>query len=1042
MVFHFARTHVPVPQETAPLTEADGTLSSCNPKRRAPRIAKELRRKRFTTQKGLSREEWSASPETLGSSPHWMALGKSGQLSLGFRRRRRRGQEPWGRSMKKRAGPVGSSMRSVVGFLSQRGLQGDPLLTQDFQRRRLRGCRNLYKKDLLGHFGCVNAIEFSNNGGQWLVSGGDDRRVLLWHMEQAIHSRVKPVQLKGEHHSNIFCLAFNSGNTKVFSGGNDEQVILHDVESSETLDVFAHEDAVYGLSVSPVNDNVFASSSDDGRVLIWDIRESPHGEPFCLANYPSAFHSVMFNPVEPRLLATANSKEGVGLWDIRKPQSSLLRYGGNLSLQSAMSVRFNSNGTQLLALRRRLPPVLYDIHSRLPVFQFDNQGYFNSCTMKSCCFAGDRDQYILSGSDDFNLYMWRIPPDPEAGGIGRVVNGAFMVLKGHRSIVNQVRFNPHTYMICSSGVEKIIKIWSPYKQPGCTGDLDGRIEDDSRCLYTHEEYISLVLNSGSGLSHDYANQSVQEDPRMMAFFDSLVRREIEGWSSDSDSDLSESTILQLHAGVSERSGYSDSESSASLHHSPPPVANEPADTGFHLGPLGAAAIASPPPSSCEDVASRQQRLSALRRYQDKRLLALSNESDSDENACEAELDTDLFPRPRSPSPEENESSSSSSSSSTEDEEELNERRTSTRQRNAMRRRQKPPRDDRPGAPAKHTGTYIGEDNYDYPQIKVDDLSSSPASSPERSTSNVETHPGRASPASDMESVERKIYKAYKWLHYSYISYSTSKDEETSLGVGGEADEGKPGTSEKSHIAPSSSRSGLSAASPHGSQELPIEGQGREALKEGSPTTSPSHGPGCDHDSHAGAEEQEGTSQSTSNPSSLEHTFETKKLNGKSIGKALSERSEEQPLSTAPKGSCLALGSGPTSCPRTQSDDSEERNLETVCPNHNNGHFHPRPLHLHNNGQNFGESEAITHSSPGHSDADNDNVLLPGALLHKDCHLSEMDCEDHSTGTKEDLTEPHLPDIRGSHGRSGLKRHRGELEDTDSENSCSEKKLKT
>lgn len=28
----------------------------------------------------------------------------------------------------------------------------------------------------------------------------------------------------------------------------------------------------------------------------------------------------------------------------------------------------------------------------------------------SVCF-----QYILSGSDDFNLYMWRIPSDPEAG---------------------------------------------------------------------------------------------------------------------------------------------------------------------------------------------------------------------------------------------------------------------------------------------------------------------------------------------------------------------------------------------------------------------------------------------------------------------------------------------------------------------------------------------------------------------------------------------------------------------------------------------------
>lgn len=45
----------------------------------------------------------------------------------------------------------------------------------------------------------------------------------------------------------------------------------------ETLNVFLHDDAVYGLSVSPVNDNVFASSADDGRVLIWDTREPPHG---------------------------------------------------------------------------------------------------------------------------------------------------------------------------------------------------------------------------------------------------------------------------------------------------------------------------------------------------------------------------------------------------------------------------------------------------------------------------------------------------------------------------------------------------------------------------------------------------------------------------------------------------------------------------------------------------------------------------------------------------------------------------------------------
>lgn len=963
--------------------------------------------------------------------------------------------------MKRRLG-LGGSMRSVVGFLSQRGVQGDPLLTQDFQRRRLRGCRNLYKKDLLGHFGCVNAIEFSNNGGQWLVSGGDDRRVLLWQMEQAIHSRVKPVQLKGEHHSNIFCLAFNSGNTKVFSGGNDEQVILHDVESTETLDVFAHEDAVYGLSVSPVNDNVFASSSDDGRVLIWDIRESPHGEPFCLANYPSAFHSVMFNPVEPRLLATANSKEGVGLWDIRKPQSSLLRYGGNLSLQSAMSVRFNSNGTQLLALRRRLPPVLYDIHSRLPVFQFDNQGYFNSCTMKSCCFAGDRDQYILSGSDDFNLYMWRIPPDPEAGGIGRVVNGAFMVLKGHRSIVNQVRFNPHTYMICSSGVEKIIKIWSPYKQPDCTGDLDGRIEDDSRCLYTHEEYISLVLNSGSGLSHDYANQSVQEDPRMMAFFDSLVRREIEGWSSDSDSDLSESTILQLHAGVSERSGYSESESSASLHHSPPQMAEESDETAYNLGTLRS--TESPPVR--EDVASRQQRLSALRRYQDKRLLALSNESDSDENTCEAELDTDLFPRPRSPSPEENESSSSSSSSSTDDEEELNERRASTRQRNALRRRQKMQREERTSTNPENVSTYIGEDIYDYPQIKVDDLSSSPASSPGRSSTNMEVLKERAYPCSDSESVERKIYKAYKWLQYSYISYSTGKDGESSHEEG-ENDEGRPGTSGRHSTALSLNKedaSNLSLLVPHGVQDIFTESHSKETLKEYCMVENSSNGQDHECDNQQWTEDQGSTSQDVSG-GSVEHSFETKKLNGKAICKELNSRTEEpctqtsglleqkstqncQPASShhslaISKDSLSAAGicSGSGNYSRNQTDDSEARNVEMSCVNHNNGHFHPCPSYF-NNGQRVGEQETVTQGLQPYVNADNGNLVQTGVTLHKDCCLSETDSSSYSVVMKEDISNLHLTDTESSQTLGGLKRHRAEFEDTDSENSSSEKKLKT
>ena len=49
------------------------------------------------------------------------------------------------------------------------------------------------------------------------------------------------------------------------------------ISRGETKDVFPHEDAVYGLSADPCNPSVFASACDDGRLLIFDIRDSTAG---------------------------------------------------------------------------------------------------------------------------------------------------------------------------------------------------------------------------------------------------------------------------------------------------------------------------------------------------------------------------------------------------------------------------------------------------------------------------------------------------------------------------------------------------------------------------------------------------------------------------------------------------------------------------------------------------------------------------------------------------------------------------------------------
>ena len=95
-----------------------------------------------------------------------------------------------------------------------------------FIRGKWMNDKNLYKKDLLSHFGCVNAVEFSDDG-DLMVSGGDDKRVLCWDVDRSITSHhshqgrgsYKPIVMSAEHDSNIFCLSFDDKKTKIYSGG-------------------------------------------------------------------------------------------------------------------------------------------------------------------------------------------------------------------------------------------------------------------------------------------------------------------------------------------------------------------------------------------------------------------------------------------------------------------------------------------------------------------------------------------------------------------------------------------------------------------------------------------------------------------------------------------------------------------------------------------------------------------------------------------------------------------------------------------------------
>lgn len=67
------------------------------------------------------------------------------------------------------------------------------------------------------------------------------------------------------------------------------------------------------------------------------------------------------------------------------------------------------------------------------------------------------------------------------------------------------------------------------------------------------------------MTHDYSHQSTDEDQRMMAFFDSLVQREIESWSLE-DIPTPQSPSDSENNNASDHNNQSDPEGNFSRFH--------------------------------------------------------------------------------------------------------------------------------------------------------------------------------------------------------------------------------------------------------------------------------------------------------------------------------------------------------------------------------------------------------------------------------------------------------------------------------------------
>ncbi|KAI9291125.1 Coatomer, alpha subunit [Neoconidiobolus thromboides FSU 785] len=124
---------------------------------------------------------------------------------------------------------------------------------------------------LEGHTKGVNWVEFHPTM-PLIVSGGDDRQVKLWRMND---SRAWEVDTCRGHYNNVSCCTFHPRQELLVSNSEDRSIRVWDMTKRSLLQTFRREGERYWVLASHPNLNVFAAGHDGGMIIFKLERERP-----------------------------------------------------------------------------------------------------------------------------------------------------------------------------------------------------------------------------------------------------------------------------------------------------------------------------------------------------------------------------------------------------------------------------------------------------------------------------------------------------------------------------------------------------------------------------------------------------------------------------------------------------------------------------------------------------------------------------------------------------------------------------------------------
>ncbi|KAG2541583.1 DDB1- and CUL4-associated factor 8-like isoform X2 [Panicum virgatum] len=351
--------------------------------------------------------------------------------------------------------------------------------------RRISGSEHILMRmtqygKLRGHDGCVNTVSF-NPAGDLLVSSSDDTNIILWDWL----AKTKRLVYPSGHHENVFharVMPFTDDSTIVTVAADGQVRVGQLKEGGEvtTRLVGEHDSRVHKMAIEPGSPYIFYSCGEDGLVQHFDLRSDSATKLFTCYSFLNGrrrvrLNSIAIDPQNPYYFSIGGSDEYVRLYDMRRFQLDDSRNinqpvdtfcpkhlvkGGKVritgiaySYAREILVSYNDELVYLFQSNMGLGP--NPVAAQPECFDMLDQpqaysGHRNYRTVKGVNFFGPNDEYVVSGSDCGNVFIWR----KKGGELMRMMNG-------DKSVVNCIEPHPHFPFMATSGIDKTVKLWTP-----------------------------------------------------------------------------------------------------------------------------------------------------------------------------------------------------------------------------------------------------------------------------------------------------------------------------------------------------------------------------------------------------------------------------------------------------------------------------------------------------------------------------------------------------------------------------------------------------